>query len=62
MLLKAKLTAISKTEDISIIITLGGFDVAVTLTAFQTVTVALISLLQRIALVISSCIGGRSKT
>ena len=55
VLLKVKPTAISETEDIImiiiIIITLGIFTAAVTLTAFQVATVALISLLQKTALV-----------
>ena len=56
VLLKAKLTAINETEDMTIIIIiiiilLGGWTAAVTLTAFQMVTVALIFLLQKTALV-----------
>ena len=53
MLLKAKLTAISKTEFIIIFIIIihGGLTAAVTLIAFQMATVALISLLQKTALV-----------
>ena len=58
VLLKVKPTAINKTEDIIMIIFmmmsitfLGGLTAAVTLIAFQVVTVALISLLQKTALV-----------
>ena len=53
VLLKTKPTVISKTEDITFIFIfyffIGGLTAAVTLTAFQMVTVALISHLQRTA-------------